>query len=67
MQAQLEFSLGQEDTLEEKMATRSSILARIIPQTEEPSGLQVCEVLTQVHQLRILSEKENCLASFFQV
>ena len=60
-------SLGQEDTLEEKMATHSSILARIIPQTEEPSGLQVCEVLTQAHQLRILLEKENCLASFFQV
>ena len=33
-------SLGQVDTLEEKMATRSSVLAWKIPWTEEPSGLQ---------------------------
>ena len=33
-------SLGQEDPLEEEMATHSSILARGIPWTEEPSGLQ---------------------------
>ena len=33
-------SLGREDPLEEKMATHSSILARIIPWTEEPGGLQ---------------------------
>ena len=33
-------SLGQEDTLEEGMATHSSILARRIPWTEEPNGLQ---------------------------
>ena len=33
-------SLGWEDPLEEKMATHSSILARIIPWTEEPGGLQ---------------------------
>ena len=32
--------LGQEDPLEEGMATHSSILAWIIPWTEEPSGLQ---------------------------
>ena len=32
-------SLSQEDPLEEKMATHSSILARIIPWTEEPGGL----------------------------
>ena len=32
-------SLGQEDPLEEEMATRSSILAWKIPWTEEPSGL----------------------------
>ena len=31
-------SLGQEDLLEEKMATHSSNLARIIPWTEEPGG-----------------------------
>ena len=32
--------LGQEDPLEEGMATHSSILAWGIPWTEEPSGLQ---------------------------
>ena len=33
-------SLGQEDLLKEGMATHSSILAWIIPWTEEPGGLQ---------------------------
>ena len=33
-------SLGQEDLLEEEMATHCSILAWIIPWTEEPGGLQ---------------------------
>ena len=33
-------SLGQEDPLEEGMASYSSILARRIPWTEEPGGLQ---------------------------
>ena len=32
--------LGQEDALEESTETYSSILARKIPWTEEPSGLQ---------------------------
>ena len=32
--------LGQEDPLEEGMATHSSILARRIPWPEEPGGLQ---------------------------
>ena len=31
-------SLGGEDTLEDEMATHSSILARKIPQTKEPGG-----------------------------
>ena len=31
-------SLGQEDRLEQEMATHSSILARKIPWTEEPGG-----------------------------
>ena len=31
---------GQEDSLEEEMATHSSILAWRIPGTEEPGGLQ---------------------------
>ena len=33
-------SLGQEDPLEEEMATHSSILAWRTPWTEEPGGLQ---------------------------
>ena len=33
-------SLGQEDTLEEEMATHSRILAWRTPWTEEPGGLQ---------------------------
>ena len=33
-------SLGQEDFLEKKMATQSSILAWRIPWTVEPGGLQ---------------------------
>ena len=33
-------SLGQEDALEEGMATHSSILVWEIPWTEEPGGLQ---------------------------
>ena len=34
------WSLGQEDPLEDGMATQSSILAWRIPWTEEPTGLQ---------------------------
>ena len=37
-------SLGQEDPLEEGMATHSSILALRIPWTEEPGGLQSMEL-----------------------
>ena len=33
-------SLGQEDVLEEGMATHSSLLAWRIPRMEEPGGLQ---------------------------
>ena len=33
-------TLGQEDLLEEEMATHSSILAWEIPRTEEPGGRQ---------------------------
>ena len=34
------WSMGQEDSLEEGVATHSSILAWRIPRTEEPGGLQ---------------------------
>ena len=37
-------SLGQEDPLEEGMATHSNILAWKIPWTEEPGGLQSIEL-----------------------
>ena len=37
--------LGQEDPLEEGMATHSSILAWRIPWTEEPGGLKSLELL----------------------
>ena len=40
MQETLVGSLGQEDPLEEGMATHSSIFAWEIPWTEEPGGLQ---------------------------
>ena len=36
-------SLGQEDPLEKRMATHSSILVWRIPQIEEPCGLQPME------------------------
>ena len=36
-------SLGKEDPPEEEMATRSSILASNIPQTEEAGGLHTTE------------------------
>ena len=36
-------SLGWEDSLEEGMATQSSILAWKIPRTEDPGGLQSME------------------------
>ena len=36
-------SMGQEDPLEKKMATHSSILAQRISWTEEPGGLQSME------------------------
>ena len=39
LETQVQF-LGQEDPLEKEMTTHSSILAWIIPWTEEPDGLQ---------------------------
>ena len=45
------WSLGQEDPLEEEMATYSSILAWEIPWTEEPSGLQSVGLQRAGHNL----------------
>ena len=44
-------SLGQEDPQEKEIATHSSILAWEIPWTEEPGGMQVCEVTRSQTQL----------------
>jgi len=43
-------SLGQEDPLEEGMATHFSILAWRIPLTEEPGGLQSMELQRVGHK-----------------
>ena len=43
--------LGQEDYLQEEMATYSSILAWEIPWTEEPSGLQSVGLQRAGHNL----------------
>jgi len=40
-------SLGQEDPLEEEMATHSSILAWRIPWTEEPGGLHTAHGMAE--------------------
>ena len=40
-------SLGTEDSLEEKMATYSSILAWEVPWTEEPDGLHTVHRVTK--------------------
>ena len=49
--------LGQDDPLAEEMATRSSILAWKIPQTEEPGGPQGCKELdTTEHAQHAYSE-----------
>ena len=51
------WSLGWEESLEEEMATHSSILAWRIPWTEEPGGLQAmgsqrvrCDLVTKQQQ-----------------
>ena len=44
-------SLGQEDPLEEEVATHSSILAWRIPWTEEPGGLQSIALKKVGHNL----------------
>ena len=44
-------SLGEENPLEEEMATHSRILAWEIPRTEEPGGLQ--SMVSQKSQMRL--------------
>ena len=63
-------SLGQEDPLEKEMATHSNILARIIPWTEEPGGLQSMgsqrvghDLVTEQQQMQIWQEKDELSSS----
>ena len=51
-------SLGQEDPLEEKMATHSSILAWEVPWTEEPGGLQSMGLQRVKHDLVTQQQQE---------
>ena len=48
-------SLGRDDPLEQEMATHSSILAREIPWTEEPGGLQCMSLQRVGHNWALLS------------
>ena len=54
-------SLSQEDPLEKEMATHSSILARIIPWTEETGGLQ--SIGLQKSQALLSTTKQQQLAA----
>ena len=56
-------SLGQEDPLEMEMATRSSILARGIPWTEDPFGLQSMGLHTVTNETEQLSLVNSCIRS----
>ena len=58
------WSLGQEDPMEEGMATHSSILAWRIPWTEEPGGLQSMG-LPRVGQLRDIHNDNKWLTRVF--
>ena len=51
--------LGQEDSLEEEMATHSSILAWRIPQTEEPGRLQSIGLQRLGHTHILLLEQRS--------
>ena len=52
-------SLGQEDPLEEEMATHPSILAWRIPWTEEPGRLQSMESQRVGHNLATKQQKQT--------
>ena len=56
-------SLGQEDSLEKEMATHSSILARGIPWTEDPCGLQSMGLHTVTSETEQLSLVNSCIRS----
>ena len=58
MQKTQVWSLGQEDPLEEGMATHSSISAWRIPWTEEPVGLQSIGSQNVGHDWNYLARKQ---------
>ena len=51
--------LGQEDPLEEEMATHSSILVWKIPWTGEPGGLQFMGLQTVGHDLAATQQEKE--------
>ena len=53
-------SLGQEDPLEEEMATHPGILAWEIPWTEEPGGLQSMRLQRIGHDLATDTHRDSC-------
>ena len=57
--------LGQEDPLEESMATLSSLLAWRNPWTEEPGGLQSIGSVTQLQTQTLTSSLPDSLMSFW--
>ena len=65
MQRTQALSLGQEDTLEEEMATQSTILAWKIPWTEEPCGLQSMGLQRVRHDLATIPPRP-CNAFLFK-
>ena len=54
-------SLGQEDLLDEKTATHSSILTWKISRTEEPGGLQSMGLQSQTRLKRLSSQVCTCM------
>ena len=54
------WSLGQEDPLEKEMETDSSILARIIPWTEEPGGPQSMGLQRVTHDWVAFTHSVTC-------
>ena len=54
-------SLGQEDPLEEGMATYCSILAWRIPGTEKPGGLQSMELTRVGHDFATKQQQQTSL------
>ena len=54
-------SLGQEEPLEEEMATHSSILAWKMPWTEEPGGLQSMGLQRVGHDLATKQQQQQSL------